>query len=80
MGPSHVQLFLAYLLCASNYCEGQDDQDMFSSTSEMAKLALWEREATDNLRKLKDLMEKRIEEVKSLMPIELPLMMQSNER
>ena len=80
MGPSHLQLLLTYFLCASYYCEGKDDQDMFSSTSEMAKLASWEREATENLRKLKDLMEKRIEDVKSLMSTELPLMMQANKR
>ena len=39
---------------------------MFSSTSEMAKLATWEKEYTDKLRDLKGQIETRIEKLKSL--------------
>ena len=60
----HHLLLPLYVLQVSAH-QGKD-QDLFSSTAEMAKLATWEREYTDNLRELKDLIETRIEKLKSL--------------
>jgi hypothetical protein len=63
------------------FCVAQEvKQDMFSSTSEMEKLASCEREATENLRKLNDLMEQRIAEVKRLKHKELLLLMETSQR